>query len=68
MKRLLAGIIIGVVILCGVKAYAGLIDMCQREGQTNQLVEGNQLMKENNKLLTEIRDLLKSTERGKANG
>ena len=59
MKRLLAGIIVGVMLFIGVKAYAGIIDYCQREGQTNQLELGNRLMIENNALLKEIRDLLK---------
>jgi hypothetical protein len=35
-------------------AHAGLVDMMQREGQTNQLELDNKLMIENNKLLEEI--------------
>ena len=63
MKRILAGIIVGVIIFFGVKSYAGIIDFAQREGQTNQLEISNKLMIENNNLLKEIRDLLKEPRR-----
>lgn len=68
MKKTLLVIVMALVLsFVSVKSYAGFIDYCQREGQTNQLQISNDLMKENNKLLKDILVELKEINKSQRN-